>query len=89
MITVKNIHGTGENSGDWLKRWKMKNGYNSSSAIRCCVCGCGHTATDGAHVIVDGRGMRQFIVPMCHSHNLTYDVGLRAYDWSNPMSVVQ
>ena len=88
MITVKNIHGTGDSKGDWLEKWKAANGYRPSDSVHCCVQGCPYRATDGAHVMKDGSGKRQFIVPMCHSHNLKYDIELLVYNWANPMPVV-
>lgn len=88
MITVRNIHGTSDSHGTWLAKWKEKNGYNPSDNIHCCIHGCPHRATDGAHVIKSHTGMRQFIVPMCRSHNLTYNQDLLAYDWAKPMPVV-
>lgn len=89
MITVRNIRGTSDSQGAWLARWKEVNGKTPSESVHCCVQGCPHRATDGAHVTKSYTGMRQYIVPMCHSHNLTYDTDLSVYDWANPMPVVQ
>lgn len=88
MITVRNIRGTSDSKGNWLERWKNENGYRPSDSVHCCVKDCPHRATDGAHVLKDGSGKHQFIVPMCHSHNLTYDVDLSVYNWAKPMPVV-
>lgn len=88
MIPVQCIRGTGDNNGHWLARWKEANGYSPSDTVHCCIQGCPHRAIDGAHVTKSYTGKRQFIVPMCRSHNQTYDKELMAYEWSNPMPVV-
>ena len=91
MINVQCMRGTSDStrSDAWLSLWKEANGYNPSDTVHCCVQGCPHRATDGAHVIKEYTGRRQFIVPMCHAHNTTYDVVQKVYDWTNPMAVAQ
>lgn len=86
---VRNIRGTADNGGNWLDAWKEFKGINVSTSIHCGVYGCTKTATDGTHVIKTPTGLRQFIVPMCHGHNLTYDVDLHINDWATPMPVVK
>lgn len=89
MISIKNIKGTGDQDGSWLNAWRSYHGLRSNAHVDCCVKDCGETATDGAHVMVSGNGLKQFIVPMCHSHNLTYDVWFDAYNAASPMPVVE
>ena len=72
---VHNIRGTSDSrcGTAWLNIWKNANGIPFSKRINCAVFGCTDTATVGAHVIKEYTGMRQYIVPMCQKHNLTYD----------------
>lgn len=86
-MKVKNIRGTGDSSGSWLVKWKAANGYSPSDPIPCAVRGCTDRATDGAHVIKSYTGLQQFIVPMCHSHNLQYGKEFEICDWVNPIHV--
>lgn len=76
MTSVKNIRGTSDTrkSQSLLGEWMEYTG--TTRRPHCAVVGCPHAATDGAHVIITESGLKQYIVPMCHSHNMTYDVEL-------------
>lgn len=78
MIRVKNIHGTSDSkrSKPWLAIYRKHFPLDDG---KCAVVGCGRTATCGAHVTVQGMGRQEYILPMCQSHNLTYDNELRVY----------
>lgn len=72
MIKVRNV-GTrpgSYRSDPMIDRWRDYNGIQGG--VQCCVYGCHAWATDGAHVTVEGRGQKQFIVPMCHKHNTQF-----------------
>lgn len=71
FYNVKCLNGTSKHpiSGGALAYWRNATGI--TSPIMCCVSGCCNTAVDGAHVIISNSGrMKQYIVPMCHAHNM-------------------
>lgn len=88
-MNVRNIRGTANSTRGtaWLCLWKEASGIAPSKPIHCSVSGCTALAEVGAHVIKNYTGMRQFIVPMCHAHNQTYDVDLRINAGITPMPV--
>ncbi len=88
-MNVRNIRGTSNSNRAtaWLRLWKEANGIAPSKSIKCAVSGCTAIAEVGAHVIKDYTGMRQFIVPMCREHNLTYDGDLRINSSIAPLPV--
>ena len=73
---VKNIRGTSNSrrSKSWLELYRRQFPFDNG---KCAVVGCGQNATCGAHVIIDGNGRQEYILPMCQAHNLTYDTVLR------------
>lgn len=70
MIQVRNV-GTDPRtyrSGSMIDGWRSKN--HLIGGVKCCVRDCHAWAADGAHVIIEGRGQKRYIVPMCHKHNM-------------------
>lgn len=51
----------------WIDFWEAKSG--SKRPRRCCIYGCLTKQTVGAHVRIVGETTKQYIVPMCPSHN--------------------
>lgn len=54
----------------WIDFWQKKTGMTASI---CHCTTCWQKATDGAHVNVVGFGNYWYIVPLCHTHNLSGD----------------
>ena len=70
-IEVKNKNGTANKKSpsgysSWLDFWeKTKN----KKATTCEALGCNGTPDVGAHVIKNGLGGKEFILPLCYSCN--------------------
>jgi hypothetical protein len=86
---VQNIRGTSDSRRGkaWLNMWKESNGIPPSKRIDCAIFGCTEAATVGAHVTKEYTGMKQYIVPMCQHHNLTYNQKLKINTGIIPMPV--
>lgn len=71
-MRVKNIRGTSNSkrAKSWLQIYREN--FPSDDG-KCAVVNCGKRADCGAHVIIDGNGREEHILPMCQAHNLTYD----------------
>ena len=70
-IDVKNKKGTAGNnppSGytSWLDFWEKKKG---KKATVCEARGCSENPDVGGHVIKAGQGGKEYILPICYSHN--------------------
>ena len=72
MIKVRNVgtRPSSYRSDPMIDRWRDYNGIKGG--VRGCVYDCHAWATDGAHVTIEGRGKKQYIVPMCHKHNMQF-----------------
>ena len=71
FIDIKNKRGTSGNnppSGylSWLDFWEKKRG---KKATRCEAMSCDGNADVGGHVIKAGEGGKEYILPICYSHN--------------------
>lgn len=70
-INVKNKKGTGDNTppygySSWLDFWEKKQG---KKATKCEARYCTGRADVGGHVIKSGEGGKEYILPICYSHN--------------------
>lgn len=70
-IKVKNKKGTSRNpspvgSTSWLDHWEKIKGVKASS---CEALNCFGNADVGGHVIKSGEGGKEYILPICYSHN--------------------
>lgn len=70
-IKVKNKKGTSDKtlpSGytSWLDFWEKKKG---KEATICEAKGCSGGPDNGGHVIKSGEGSKEYILPICDSHN--------------------
>lgn len=84
MIKVRNV-GTrpgSYRSDPMIDRWRDYNGIQGR--VQCCVYGCHAWATDGAHVTIERRGQKQYIVPMCHKHNTQFGEELWVREEAHP-----
>lgn len=71
FIEVKNKKGTADNpppSGykSWLEFWEKTKG---KTATKCEVLLCNGRPDVGGHVIKNGEGAKEYILPMCYSCN--------------------
>lgn len=70
-INVKNKKGTSNNNppvgfSSWLDFWETKKG---KKATICEVKHCNGNPDVGGHVIKAGQGSKEYILPLCYSHN--------------------
>lgn len=70
-IDVKNKKGTSGNSppsgySSWLDFWEKKKG---TKATKCEAQGCNGGPNVGGHVIKAGEGGKEYILPLCYTHN--------------------
>ncbi|WP_299114340.1 hypothetical protein [uncultured Winogradskyella sp.] len=70
-IHVKNKKGTANNNppngySSWLDFWEKKKG---KKATICEARYCNGTPDVGGHVIKAGQGGKEYILPICYSHN--------------------
>lgn len=68
----KNKGGTSDRNapgGSWKEYWISKSTEPWPST--CRIKGCSLEATDGAHMYCSSVDMKEWIVPTCHSHNVT------------------
>lgn len=86
FIDVKNKKGTSGNKPpagytSWLDFWEKKKG---KSATQCEAMLCKGSADVGGHVIKSGKGGKEYILPLCSSHNnKSEDVVFQA--WENDL----
>ena len=71
FIEVKNKKGTSSKTPptgyrSWLDFWENKKGKN---ATQCEAMLCSGTPDVGGHVIKSGEGGKEYILPLCYSHN--------------------
>ena len=71
FIEVKNKKGTSQNTppsgcSSWLDFWEQKKG---KKADVCEAYGCKGDPDVGGHVIKAGEGGKEYILPICYSHN--------------------
>lgn len=71
FIDVKNKKGTSSNTpppgySSWLDFWEKKKG---KKATKCEAMSCSGNADVGGHVIKAGQGGKEYILPICYSHN--------------------
>ncbi|MCU0359746.1 MAG: hypothetical protein MUF75_03350 [Bacteroidia bacterium] len=71
FIKVKNKKGTSDKTppsgySSWLDFWEKKKG---TKATRCEALSCSGKPDVGGHVIKDGEGGKEYILPLCFSHN--------------------
>lgn len=72
-FTVTNINGTADlspkdGSSSWLEYWENATGREAG---HCHRWKCTVPATDGSHVMVQGHGQTWYIVPLCHTDNMS------------------
>lgn len=74
IYNVYNVNGSSNRASlpagysSWMDFWEKKTGRKAN----LCKCtACMESATDGAHVNVDGYGYYWFITPLCHMHNMS------------------
>jgi len=70
-IDVKNKKGTGDKDPpagytSWLDFWEKKKG---KKATICEAKSCSGNPDVGGHVIKSGEGSKEYILPLCYSHN--------------------
>jgi hypothetical protein len=70
-ISVKNKKGTSDQKPpvgytSWLDFWEKKKG---KKATECEARYCNGNADLGGHVIKAGEGGKEYILPLCYSHN--------------------
>jgi len=70
-LDVKNKKGTSGNTppsgySSWLDFWEKKKG---KKATICEAKSCQEKPDVGGHVIKAGQGGKEYILPICHSHN--------------------
>ena len=70
-IDVKNKKGTADNNPtagytSWLDFWEKKKG---KKATKCEAMSCSGNPDVGGHVIKSGEGGKEYILPLCSSHN--------------------
>lgn len=70
-INVKNKKGTSNNNPpygytSWLDFWEKKKG---TKATVCEARGCSGNPDVGGHVIKAGQGPKEYILPICYTHN--------------------
>ncbi|MGE0566579.1 MAG: hypothetical protein AB7O73_01405 [Bacteroidia bacterium] len=71
FINVRNKKGTADKTPpdeytSWLDFWEKNKG---KKATECEATLCYKKATVGGHVIKDGKGGKEYILPLCHFHN--------------------
>ena len=71
LVDLKNVGGSSKHettpSGQtWKEHWERAKRVSFPSKCVCCNNG---RAEVGGHVYVDGRGQKQYIVPMCRTCN--------------------
>lgn len=73
---ISNISGSSSKASlptgysSWIDFWEKKSGRK---ATYCKCTTCLKSATDGAHVYVEGHGQSWYITPLCHEHNMSTD----------------
>lgn len=78
-VVVKNCTGSSKksstcpNCGNWITHWET---LSFKIAGTCSIKDCKEKATDGAHVLrpnakCEDYKTHPYILPMCHSHNLS------------------
>jgi hypothetical protein len=70
-IKVKNKIGTADNTPptgytSWLDFWEKR---KNKKATTCEALYCNGNADVGGHVIKSGEGGKEYILPICYSHN--------------------
>jgi len=70
-IKVKNKNGTADKNPpagytSWLDFWEKKKG---KKATTCEALSCDRNADVGGHIIKSGEGGKEYILPICYSHN--------------------
>ena len=68
---VKNKKGTSDKKppagySSWIDFWEKKTKRKTKS---CLALLCSNGCDVGGHVIVDGEGGKEYILPICQSHN--------------------
>ncbi|RLD42180.1 MAG: hypothetical protein DRJ07_16140 [Bacteroidetes bacterium] len=71
FIDVKNKKGTADKNSpveysSWLDFWEKKKGKKAST---CEAMRCNGKPDVGGHVIKSGEGGKEYILPLCYSHN--------------------
>ncbi len=71
IIEVKNKKGTSSKTPptgctSWLDYWEKKKG---KKATQCEAMSCSGEPDVGGHVIKSGEGGKEYILPLCYSHN--------------------
>lgn len=73
-IGWKNKGGTSDREapgGSWKSYWESQS--REQWPLLCCVENCRNFATDGAHMYCPSKDRREWIIPVCHFHNMQYD----------------
>jgi hypothetical protein len=66
----------GKLENSWRKRYCKEIMGNKDFMPKCSVRFCTNDGNDGSHIRIK-RGWKTSIIPLCHSHNLTYDKYLK------------
>lgn len=71
FIDIKNKKGTSGNTppagySSWINFWEKKKGR---IATQCLANNCHGNPDNGGHVIKAGQGGKEYILPICDTHN--------------------